>query len=154
MNREELAEEIRAAGLLLRYADGPVLWGQSKSTKSAAKQSTRRKLKESDLVIVRRASTCFTCKKRASDADIREAEEMAVNYQSFARQIWLAIDHHDDCDAVPSIPVHEEAKKAFAKARKKFTKKTERKAEKAEKKARKAKQKKAADKKPRRARGE
>ncbi len=132
----------------MRYADGPVLWGQSKSKKSAAKQSTRRKLKESDWAVVRRASTCFTCKTRASDADIREAEEMAFNYQSFARQIWLAIDHHEYCDAVPSIPVYEEAKKALAKARKKMTRKTKKKARKTEGKARKTKPTKSPDKKP------
>ena len=147
MNREELAEEIRGAGFALRYADGPVIGGSLKSKKSAATQSTRRKLKESDWVIVRRASTCHTCGRRASDTDIEFAESMASNYQDFGRLIWLCIKHTRGCDSVSGITVSEEATKAFAKARKKWERKTEERAKKKENKAQKTKPTKSADKK-------
>ena len=130
MKREDLAEEIRGAGFMLRYADGPVLWGTAKSTKSPAKQAMRRKLKESDWTVVRRASTCHTCGSRASTSDIKEAEEMACDYQSFARQIWMAIDHDYFCCATPCVPISQDAQKAFARARKNFVKRTAKKAKK------------------------
>jgi hypothetical protein len=145
MKREDLAEEIRGAGFALRYADGPVMWGRIESKKHPAEQSTRRKLKESDWVIVRRASTCHTCGKRASDTDIEFVESMASNYQDFGRLIWLSIKHARGCDALSDIAVSEAAKKKFAKAREKWTRKTEKSAKKTENKAQKTKPTKSAD---------
>lgn len=134
MNRKDLAEEIRGAGFALRYADGPVIRSSLKSKKPVSKQIRNRKLKESDWTIIRRASTCFTCKKRASESNIEEAVEMASDYKSFARQIWMALEHRDYCDYYeadsPYMAVSEEAKTKFAKARKKYTRKVEKKAQK------------------------
>ena len=97
-----------------------MLCGTMISTGSTAEQAMRRKLKESDWTVVRRASTCHTCGSRASTSDIKEAEEMACDYKSFARHIWMAIDHKDCCCATPYIPTSPKAKKAVALARKKL----------------------------------
>lgn len=134
MNRKDLAEEIRGAGFALRYADGPVIGGSLKIKKPVSKQIKNRKLKESDWTTIRRASTCFTCRKRASDSNIEEAIEMASDYKSFARQIWMALTHREYCEYYeadsPYMEVSEEAKAKFAEARKKRTKKIEKKAQK------------------------
>lgn len=131
MNREDLAEEIRGAGFALRYADGPVIGGSFTSKKPFRKQIKNRKLKESDWMIIQRASTCFTCGERASDSDINEAIDMATSYKDFARQIWMSCEHDEDCDHYeadpPYMSVSDEAKEKFAKARKKFTRKVEKK---------------------------
>ena len=130
MKREDLAEQIRGAGFALRYADGPVIGGSFNNMTPVFKQMTTRKLRESDGVVVRRASTCHTCSKRASVSDIEEAIEMASDYRSFARQIWIAINHHDDCDAEAYMPVSDKAKRSVAKARFKQAKKAKPKAKK------------------------
>lgn len=130
MNRQDLAEQIRGAGFALRYADGPVIGGSFNSTTPFFKQMPTRKLKESDGVVVRRAATCHNCGKRASDSDIKEAIEMASDYRSFARQIWMAINHRDDCDAEPYMPVSEKAKRSTAKLRWKQTQKAKEQAKK------------------------
>jgi len=154
MKREDLADEIRGAGFALRYADGPVVGGSFSSKRSTAKQIERRKLKESDLVVIRRASTCFNCEGRASDIDIEFTETMASNYKDFGKLIWLCIDHDIDCDSVSDISVSEKAGRKFLESKEKWMRKIAEKAKNA-KKAKKptkkvAKKKKSANRKPRR----
>ena len=123
MKREDLADEIRGAGFALRYADGPVVRASFSSKRSMGKQIERRKLKESDLVVIRRASTCFNCGGRASDIDIEFTEMMASNYKDFGKLIWLCIDHDIDCDSVSDISVSEKAGLKFLEAKEKWVRK-------------------------------
>lgn len=119
MDRKKLAEEIRGAGLAIRYLDGPVLeWRPGKRPK--AMHTPQGKLKTSDLEIIRMASTCHTCDAYASDSDIEFVESMADDYQGFARLIWPSVKHQPWCPAEPYISISEEAAEILATARKKF----------------------------------
>jgi len=119
MDRKQLADEIRGAGMAMRYADGPVI-GFKAGKSLRATHSPREKLQTPDLEIIRRASTCFTCDARASDFDIEFVEQMAGDYQGFARLIWPCIKHEPWCPAEPYISISEEAAEILAKARKKY----------------------------------
>jgi hypothetical protein len=120
MNRKDLANEIRAAGFALRYADGPVTRFSFRDGEVKGANQSLRKLRASDTKIVSMAATCSQCDAAAHEYDVKFAEEAADCYQSFARLIWPCIDHAPGCRATPYLPVSEKAAKSFAKIKAKF----------------------------------
>lgn len=120
MNRKDLANEIRAAGFALRYADGPVVRFSLRDGEVKGANQALRKLRASDAKIIRMAAKCSECDAVASEYDVTFAEAAADCYQSFARLIWPCIDHAPGCRATPYLPVSERAAKSFAKIKAKF----------------------------------
>lgn len=120
MKREDLANEIRGAGMALRFADGPVTVTSFRGSKTISHHSVVNKLKMSDERIVTMAATCSTCDAVASKVDIELAEEWADCYQAYARLIWPCIDHQEWCFGEPYIPVSKLASKRFRKIKEKF----------------------------------
>ncbi|MEI7601882.1 MAG: hypothetical protein WCJ41_21530 [Aestuariivirga sp.] len=120
MKREDLANEIRGAGMALRYADGPVTVTSFRGSKTISHHSAVNKLKMPDELIVTMAATCSTCDAVASKMDIELAEEWADCYQAYARLIWPCIDHEEWCFGEPYIPVSKSASRRFRKIKEKF----------------------------------
>lgn len=120
MNRKKLADEIRAAGTGLRFADGPVFVSMRQSGRMTSLNSPKSKTGFSDRQIIRIAATCSACDAFASKVDRELAEMMADSYPSFARLIWLCIDHESSCEATPCTSVSEVASKQFAAAKARF----------------------------------
>jgi hypothetical protein len=120
VKREDLANEIRGAGMALRFADGPVTVTSFRRSKTISHHSAVNKLKMPDELIVTMAATCSTCDAVASKIDIELAEEWADCYQAYARLIWPCIDHEEWCFGKPYIPVSKSASKRFRKIKEKF----------------------------------
>jgi hypothetical protein len=120
MNEKDLADEIRGAGMALRYADGPVIGTITERGRRQMLHSVPRKLRLPDSEIIRMAATCSTCDAGASSFDIEFARDVADCYRSFARLIWPSINHEQGCPAQPYLPVSEVSKKVFSKLKARF----------------------------------
>lgn len=131
MERKQLADEIRGAGLMFRFADGPVSGILTGRGAGQRVESPDIKAGLSDWKIIRLASTCSECDAVASKCDTELVEQMAENYEGFARLIWPCIKHEPWCGAEPYISVSEKATDILALAREAFEAK--RKAEKIQK---------------------
>jgi len=120
MKPKDLADEIRGAGLTLRYADGPVVGIRTERGKRRRLESPGRKLRLPDWQIIRFAATCSTCDAVATEYDIEFAQDAADCYQSFARMIWPCIAHKHYCEAEPYLPVSKKSMRMFARVKARF----------------------------------
>lgn len=120
MKQNDLADEIRGAGLALRYADGPVVGVRTERGKRRRLESPGRKLRSPDWLIIRYAATCSTCDAVATENDIEFAQDAADCYQSFARLIWPCIAHEQYCKAKPYLRVSKKSMRMFAKVKARF----------------------------------